>query len=214
MDPAAAATLWPCPPAPWLTSPRRFSTGRVGSTAGPVRQPDPRRIPARLRPPGEPGREDQGRWSLTSRASRKASWLAVGHLAFVGGHPMAGSEQDGVEGADPTCSWGHMGPHADQHTSGDAYSEAQALVAAPWGQPGRVRPRRHDELVALVSHTPHLTAATLMNLAADEAASDAVLLRLAAGGFRDMTRVAAGHPGIWPTSWPRTRRPYSRPLTA
>ncbi|HET9060767.1 MAG TPA: prephenate dehydrogenase dimerization domain-containing protein, partial [Acidimicrobiales bacterium] len=59
-------------------------------------------------------------------------------------------------------------------------------------------PRRHDELVALVSHTPHLTAAALMNIAADVADSDATLLRLAAGGFRDMTRIAAGHPGIWP----------------
>jgi prephenate dehydrogenase len=49
-----------------------------------------------------------------------------------------------------------------------------------------------------VSHTPHLTAAALMNLAVDAAESDATLLRLAAGGFRDMTRIAAGHPGIWP----------------
>ena len=64
--------------------------------------------------------------------------------------------------------------------------------------PVALEPRRHDELVALVSHTPHLTAAALMNLAADAAASDATLLRLAAGGFRDMTRIAAGHPGIWP----------------
>ena len=45
---------------------------------------------------------------------------------------------------------------------------------------------------------PHLTAATLMALAADGADEHATLLRLAAGGFRDMTRIAAGHPGIWP----------------
>jgi prephenate dehydrogenase len=45
---------------------------------------------------------------------------------------------------------------------------------------------------------PHLVAATLMNAAAHDAEHDAVLLRLAAGGFRDMTRIAAGHPGIWP----------------
>jgi prephenate dehydrogenase len=57
---------------------------------------------------------------------------------------------------------------------------------------------RHDDLVALVSHVPHLTAATLMNLAADTALEHATLLRLAAGGFRDMTRIAAGEPAIWP----------------
>jgi prephenate dehydrogenase len=57
---------------------------------------------------------------------------------------------------------------------------------------------RHDELVAMVSHVPHLTAAALMTLAADAAADHATVLRLAAGGFRDMTRIAAGHPGIWP----------------
>jgi prephenate dehydrogenase len=52
--------------------------------------------------------------------------------------------------------------------------------------------------VAVVSHVPHLVAATLMNAATVGAEQDGALLRLAAGGFRDMTRVAAGHPGIWP----------------
>src|SRR5207244_543697 len=61
-----------------------------------------------------------------------------------------------------------------------------------------IRPEHHDALVALVSHVPHLTAAALMGLAASGAEEHAALLRLAAGGFRDMTRVAAGHPGIWP----------------
>ena len=59
-------------------------------------------------------------------------------------------------------------------------------------------PADHDRLVAVVSHVPHLVAATLMNAAAEGAEEDAALLRLAAGGFRDMTRVAAGQPGIWP----------------
>jgi prephenate dehydrogenase len=124
---------------------------------------------------------------------------SIGHSRFVGGHPMAGSEQEGVEGADPGLFLGAtwvLTP--SQQTSGDAYSEVQALVRLFGANPVALEPRRHDELVALVSHTPHLTAAALMNLAADEAASDAILLRLAAGGFRDMTRVAAGHPGIWP----------------
>jgi prephenate dehydrogenase len=124
---------------------------------------------------------------------------SIGHPRFVGGHPMAGSEQEGVDGADPDLFLGAtwvLTP--DQHTSSEAYSEVQALVRQFGANPVALEPRRHDELVALVSHTPHLTAAALMNLAADAAASDAILLRLAAGGFRDMTRVAAGHPGIWP----------------
>jgi prephenate dehydrogenase len=59
-------------------------------------------------------------------------------------------------------------------------------------------PERHDALVAVVSHVPHLTAVSLMGLAAERSEEHAALLRLAAGGFRDMTRIAAGHPGIWP----------------
>ena len=58
-------------------------------------------------------------------------------------------------------------------------------------------PERHDEMVAVVSHVPHLAAASLMGLAADGADEHAALLRLAAGGFRDMTRIASGHPDIW-----------------
>jgi prephenate dehydrogenase len=124
---------------------------------------------------------------------------AVGHPRFVGGHPMAGSEQEGVDGAGPDLFLGATWVLTPgQHTSGEAYSEVQALVRLLGANPVAVDPRRHDELVALVSHTPHLTAAALMNLAADAATSDATLLRLAAGGFRDMTRIAAGHPGIWP----------------
>jgi prephenate dehydrogenase len=56
---------------------------------------------------------------------------------------------------------------------------------------------RHDQVVAVISHVPHLAAATLMGLASDRAEEHAALLRLAAGGFRDMTRIASGHPSIW-----------------
>jgi prephenate dehydrogenase len=147
------------------------------------------------------GRPGGGRIKVvTDVAGVKASIVSsIGHPRFVGGHPMAGSEQEGVDGADPDLFLGAtwvLTP--DQHTSGEAYSEVQALARLFGANPVAVEPRRHDELVALVSHTPHLTAAALMNLAADVATSDATLLRLAAGGFRDMTRVAAGHPGIWP----------------
>ena len=61
-----------------------------------------------------------------------------------------------------------------------------------------LEPERHDALVAVVSHVPHLTAAALMGIADERASEHAALLRLAAGGFRDMTRIAAGTPSIWP----------------
>jgi len=59
-------------------------------------------------------------------------------------------------------------------------------------------PERHDRLVAVVSHVPHLAAASLMQVADDRADEHRALLRLAAGGFRDMTRIASGNPSIWP----------------
>jgi prephenate dehydrogenase len=130
---------------------------------------------------------------------KEAIVAAVRHPRFVGGHPMAGSEQEGVDGADPDLFLGAtwvLTP--DLLTAGEAYAQVQGLVRSLGANPVALAPRRHDELVALVSHTPHLTAAALMNLAVDAAESDATLLRLAAGGFRDMTRIAAGHPGIWP----------------
>ncbi|MBW3615098.1 MAG: prephenate dehydrogenase/arogenate dehydrogenase family protein [Actinobacteria bacterium] len=124
---------------------------------------------------------------------------AIDHPRFVGGHPMAGSEQEGVQGADPTLFEGAtwvLTPTAS--TDPEAYARVRSVVSSLGADVLAVPPQRHDELVAVVSHVPHLTAAALMTLAADGAEEHRTLLRLAAGGFRDMTRIAAGHPGIWP----------------
>lgn len=123
----------------------------------------------------------------------------VGAPRFVGGHPMAGSEQDGLDGADADLFAGATWvltptPATDQQAFATVRWVASRLGAEVVALP----PARHDALVAMVSHVPHLTAATLMSLAADASEEHAVLLRLAAGGFRDMTRIAAGRPSIWP----------------
>jgi prephenate dehydrogenase len=118
---------------------------------------------------------------------------------FVGGHPMAGSEQAGVDGSDPDMFEGAtwvLTPTT--HTDPVAYSTVRSVVAMLGANVVELPASRHDGLVAMVSHVPHLTAATLMNLASDAALEHSALLRLAAGGFRDMTRIAAGEPGIWP----------------
>jgi prephenate dehydrogenase len=137
---------------------------------------------------------------VTDVGSVKAPIVAaVGHPSFVGGHPMAGSEQEGIEGADPELFSGAtwvLTPTDD--TEAGAYARVQDAVSSFGASVVAIAPERHDALVAVVSHVPHLTAAALMTLASSRAEEHATLLRLAAGGFRDMTRIAAGHPGIWP----------------
>ena len=124
---------------------------------------------------------------------------ALPHARFVGGHPMAGSEQEGLDGVDANLFEGATWVLTPTDTTDpQAYATVQTVVRSLGASVVAVAPHRHDDLVAMVSHVPHLTAATLMNLAADTALEHATLLRLAAGGFRDMTRISAGHPGIWP----------------
>jgi prephenate dehydrogenase len=124
---------------------------------------------------------------------------AVDHPRFVGGHPMAGSEQDGVDGADAALFEGATWVLTPtDETEPAAYARVLAVVSSLGADVVAMPAARHDEMVAMVSHVPHLTAGALMNLATDAAAEQSNILRLAAGGFRDMTRIAAGHPGIWP----------------
>ncbi len=124
---------------------------------------------------------------------------AVRDPRFVGGHPMAGSEQSGIDGADPDLFVGAtwvLTPTVE--TDAAAYTLVSTVVTELGAEVVALSPADHDRLVAVVSHVPHLVAATLMNAAAEGAEADGALLRLAAGGFRDMTRVAAGQPTIWP----------------
>ena len=142
-----------------------------------------------------------GPGAVTDVGGVKASVVeAVDHPRFVGGHPMAGSEVDGVEGADADLFRGAvwvLTPTAQ--TDPDAFAAVHAAVAAMGAEIVAVDPARHDAIVAVVSHVPHLTAAALMGVAASHASEQqGPLLRLAAGGFRDMTRIAAGTTGIWP----------------
>ena len=124
---------------------------------------------------------------------------AVDDPRFVGGHPMAGNEQDGLAGADPDLFRDAVWVLTPTGATEDATLAAVRETVTGFGaQVISLNPERHDSLVAVVSHVPHLTAAVLMRIAEGRASEHRALLRLAAGGFRDMTRVAAGHPAIWP----------------
>jgi prephenate dehydrogenase len=123
---------------------------------------------------------------------------AVRDPRFVGGHPMAGSELEGLDGADGAMFNGAvwvLTPRPD--TPDTTFASVARAVTVLGAEVVALDATRHDEVVAVVSHVPHLAAAGLMGLAADRGEEHAALLRLAAGGFRDMTRIASGHPDIW-----------------
>lgn len=137
---------------------------------------------------------------VTDVGSVKAAIVAeLDDPRFVGGHPMAGSEQEGVDGSRGDLFEGAVwvltpGPSTDD----DAYAAVHAVVSSLGADVVSLAPEQHDRTVAVVSHVPHLTAATLMRLADERAEEHGAFLRLAAGGFRDMTRISAGSPDIWP----------------
>ena len=111
---------------------------------------------------------------------------------------MAGSELDGLDGADSTLFEGATWILTPNSDTPDAVFALAAGVANQLGANVlALSADDHDRLIAVVSHVPHLTAATLMGVASSRATEHAALLRLAAGGFRDMTRIASGHPAIW-----------------
>jgi prephenate dehydrogenase len=112
---------------------------------------------------------------------------------------MAGSEQDGLDGAAAELFAGATWVLTPtERTDPTAFATVSSMVRALGAEVFAVGPEEHDALVAVVSHVPQLAATTLMDVASARGADHALLLRLAAGGFRDMTRIAAGHPGIWP----------------
>ena len=134
---------------------------------------------------------------------------------FVGGHPMAGSEQRGLLGARADlfrgCTW-VLTPTAA--TPANVYGRLHGYLREIGANVVAVSSSDHDRLVALASHVPHLLAGALMNQASDAAREDAVLLQLAAGGFRDMTRIAAGDPAIWPDILLENRDAITAALTS
>ncbi len=113
---------------------------------------------------------------------------------FVGGHPMAGSERAGVLNADPglleNAIW-VLTPGPD--TADDALGAVRSFVETLGARPLVTSPEKHDELVAAVSHLPYLAAVALTTLV-DRGDDRGLKALLAAGGFRDLTRVASGDP--------------------
>jgi prephenate dehydrogenase len=117
---------------------------------------------------------------------------------FVPGHPMGGSERSGPAHASASVVDGIVWAVTPTARSSEAsVSRLEAFVSSIGARPIRLAPERHDRLVAVVSHLPQVASTALMSLAAAEEADEPDILLLAAGGFRDLTRLAASSPRLW-----------------
>lgn len=116
--------------------------------------------------------------------------LPIGVQA-IGGHPMTGKESNGVEASDGALYRGR--PFvlcAARRTTPAARERALALVDALGALPIEMDAHKHDQVVAAISHLPYLLSAALVATVAEEGRTDDAVWRLAAGGFRDMSRLA------------------------
>lgn len=124
---------------------------------------------------------------------------------FVGGHPMAGSEKTGYEN-----STDHLLENAyyivtppqgyEASQNHDLSSNARRIVAVAetiGAIPIVLDYREHDKVVASISHLPHLIASGLVNLTKDNDTPDGIMKQVAAGGFKDITRIASSSPEMW-----------------
>ena len=117
---------------------------------------------------------------------------------FIGGHPMAGSERQGY-----ACSNAALFENAlyvlcageSCRISIRELDAFEALIRSIGAYPVRMTAEEHDERVAVISHLPHVAASALSLLAAS--LDDGQLALLAAGGFRDITRIASSDASLW-----------------
>ncbi len=117
---------------------------------------------------------------------------------FVGGHPMAGSEKTGYEN-----STDHLLENAYYIITPTAASTKEQTdrlvqVAQMIGSiPIVLDYQEHDFVTAAISHLPHIVASSMVNLVKDSDNEQGLMKRLAAGGFKDITRIASSSPEMW-----------------
>lgn len=125
-------------------------------------------------------------------------FLLPKNINFIGGHPMAGSHKSGAAAADI-----HLFENAYyimtpcQATKADAVPRLTDLLSGTGARFVQLDAAEHDRVTSQISHFPHVLASSLMNQAGDYAREHPFTNNFAAGGFRDMTRIAESEPGMW-----------------
>lgn len=141
---------------------------------------------------------------VTDVASVKGSILKAAQnlnnkrITFIGGHPMAGSHKSGVQAARA-----HLFENAiyvltpTKKCSDEQINILKDVLKQTKSRFLILEPQEHDEMTSVISHFPHLIAASLVHQAKKWEEKHAYLPVLAAGGFRDITRIASSNPKMW-----------------
>ncbi|MGT2964593.1 prephenate dehydrogenase [Streptococcus acidominimus] len=126
------------------------------------------------------------------------TYLSAGKISFVGGHPMAGSHKTGAIAADV-----HLFENAyyiltpSRLTQLDTIPCLQEILSGLHARFIEIDAGEHDRVTSQVSHFPHILASSLINQAGAYRQDHPFTQHFAAGGFRDMTRIAESEPGMW-----------------
>ncbi|WP_107841524.1 prephenate dehydrogenase [Metasolibacillus meyeri] len=136
--------------------------------------------------------------STKSLIMEKAKELQAKGITFIGGHPMAGSHKSGITAAKPHLfenAYYMLTPHAEELE--ENIEKLETLLKYTHGKLVRVNAQEHDHMTAVVSHFPHIVAASLVHQLYQENAQFPMTSSIAAGGFRDITRIASSNPLLW-----------------
>lgn len=117
---------------------------------------------------------------------------------FIGGHPMVGSERSGYEAAnDRLIENAYYFVTPSETVTSVKVEEFKTFLEDLGAIPIIYSPAKHDEITAYISHIPHVIASSLVNLVASKEDENGMLKQLAAGGFKDITRIASSNPVVW-----------------
>ena len=117
---------------------------------------------------------------------------------FIGGHPMAGSEKTGYANSSALLlENAFYAVTPTKKSNPQKVTEFVELVRDMGAVPVVLDYKKHDFSVAGISHVPHIIASSLVNLVQDNDSDDQIMKMMAAGGFKDITRIASSSPEMW-----------------
>ncbi|MRH42407.1 prephenate dehydrogenase [Aquibacillus halophilus] len=136
--------------------------------------------------------------SVKAPIMEAANKLTSNFITFIGGHPMAGSHKKGIQAAK-----GHLFENAIyiltpiHSCPPEKIEQLKTILQGTSSKFLILEPKEHDEMTSVISHFPHLIASSLVHQAKSWQKTHAHIPKLAAGGFRDITRIASSNPAMW-----------------